>query len=61
MPFTEENIYIYIYKPSIKSISLCNTRFMVTYCAEPWSLSNTMESLCSMGKENIEKNVWSNI
>jgi hypothetical protein len=31
---------------------------MVTYGAEPWNLSNTMESLSDMGKENIEKNIW---
>jgi len=31
---------------------------MVTYGAEPWKLSNTMESLNDMGKENIEKNIW---
>jgi hypothetical protein len=29
----------------------------VTYGAEPWNLSNTMESLDNMGKENIEKNI----
>jgi len=34
---------------------------MVTYGAEPWNLSNTMESLNDMGKENIEKNIWTNI
>jgi hypothetical protein len=34
---------------------------MVTYGAKPWNLSNTMEGLNNMGKENIEKNVWTNI
>jgi len=31
---------------------------MVTYGAESWNLSNTMENLNAMGKENIEKNIW---
>jgi hypothetical protein len=34
---------------------------MVTYGAEQLKLPNTMESLNDMGKENIEKNIRTNI
>jgi hypothetical protein len=57
----EKKKYIYI-TPTLKAYLYATlTRLMVTYGAEPWHLSNTMESLNDMWKENIEKNIWTNI
>jgi len=45
--------------PALKAyLYVTLTRLMVTYGAEPWNLSNTMERLNDMGKETIEKNIW---